>query len=582
MDWLPCDDASSREERSIGEDSCRTYGPNPCAPFPQVHVRLLQRENSQEFFNSCVPKIPCGSTISASFPKEVSPSSSPISPFGFGTTECERHSTDNEEEEEESAHHYRRRSYEISVASSSDTTYDLLNSFTNALSDCLQLTIKEAHVFSSSTQRVGNIALGRFVVMQEGHYCGSADCRNPEDPLEALRQGVLEILRILENLRGQSDSVSEWSQTTNPDFGRADSDAQSLQSEVEDLDFGDFSIDFKDLKIGARLGGGSSGDIHRGTYHMQNVAVKIITLAWDEDDDDDDLTDFSPTELLKTFRQEVSTMRLARHKNLIQFIGACSCWPKLYIVTELMLGNVWETRGPDSYALSNGNAAPNSAGGTSNSVDDDMTRSVQILRDAASGMDFLHRRGVMHRDLKGANLLVDDHGVVKVCDFGLAKSFNPTTTSKPRDSQMFRLDSCPTSCSDEADTMTGAVGTVKWMAPEVFAHKAYDHKADVYSFGIVIWEIVTGEVPYSGLTPRQAANGVVHEGLRPIMPTSIPPKLASLAEQCWDPNPQRRPEFCEIAAVLEELSLELSGSRMKKRSSVFRTVKSRWLFSRGG
>lgn len=600
-------DASARVETSvIGKD---IYG-NNSLPLPQVYVRSLQQEEQRqegvirEDNLSFLPRISGGSKIPASHLKG-SPSSSPISPLDFfSRTDRVSTSTDTDDDEDGDDECPRGgRSYEIMVASSSDTTYDLLNSFSDALCDYLQLTIKEVHVFSSSTHDERISALGHFVVQEERLYRPQGSPTNRDHRLrveDGLKEAVLDILRT-----GKSGGSENFSSTSKAlDLELHESDAELLRCAVDDLNFGDFTIDFKDLEIGARIGGGSSGDIHRGTYHAHTVAIKVINLLGDDENDDIlELRDFTGTELLNMFNREVSTMRAARHKNLLQFIGACSSWPKLYIVTELMLGNVLKSRGPRMVTTS----SPT----TANPVDEDMMKSVQILRDAARGVDYLHRKGIMHRDLKGANLLVDNHGVVKVSDFGLAKNFDAEKAfalidfaSKktwreetkreagseilPRGSPMLSTqlmtvhgDSSVPSCYEEgAEIMTGAIGTVKWMAPEVLLYKPYDHKADVYSFGVVIWEIITREVPYAGLTPRQAANGVVRQGLRPVMPSFVPPKLARLAQQCWHQNPQQRPEFSEIAAVLDEVLFEMIDSSRKKRS-VFRP-KPKWLFSKGG
>lgn len=214
-------------------------------------------------------------------------------------------------------------------------------------------------------------------------------------------------------------------------------------------------------------------------------------------------------------------MRLVRHKNLVQFIGACSNWPKLCIVTELMAGgsvrDVIQGKGTGL----------------------EMPAALKVLRDAARGMDFLHRRGIVHRDLKAANLLIDEHDVVKVCDFGVARLKPAVLTNFV--------------AGNWTAEMTAETGTYRWMAPEVLEHKPYDHKVDVYSFGIMIWEVVTGEVPYAGLTPLQAAIGVVQRNLRPTMPPTASPKLTDLAEACWHQDPVQRPEFSEAVTILEEL-----------------------------
>ncbi|CAM8918728.1 unnamed protein product [Rhodiola kirilowii] len=78
--------------------------------------------------------------------------------------------------------------------------------------------------------------------------------------------------------------------------------------------------------------------------------------------------------------------------------------------------------------------------------------------------------------------------------------------------------------------MTAETRTYRWMAPEVIEHSAYNHKADIFSFGILLWELLTGELPYSQLTPLQAAVGVVQKGLRPAIPKDTHPKLAALLE----------------------------------------------------
>ncbi|GJW04040.1 serine/threonine-protein kinase STY17-like protein, partial [Tanacetum coccineum] len=122
--------------------------------------------------------------------------------------------------------------------------------------------------------------------------------------------------------------------------------------------------------------------------------------------------------------------------------------------------------------------------------------------------------------------------VVKVADFGVAR------------------------VQTQSGVMTAETGTYRWMAPEVIEHKPYDHKADVFSFAIVLWELLTGEVPYSYLTPLQAAVGVVQQGLRPTIPKQTHPKLTELLESCWQHNPTLRPNFTEILDKLKHLAKE--------------------------
>ncbi|XP_039065880.1 serine/threonine-protein kinase STY46-like [Hibiscus syriacus] len=115
--------------------------------------------------------------------------------------------------------------------------------------------------------------------------------------------------------------------------------------------------------------------------------------------------------------------------------------------------------------------------------------------------------------------------------------------------------------------MTAETGTYRRMAPEVIEHKPYDHKADVFSFGIVLWELLTGKIPYEFLTPLQAAVGVVQKGLRPTIPKHTNPKLTELLERCWQQDPSLRPDFAEIIEILQQIAKELGDEAEDRRKS---------------
>ncbi|KAG7037932.1 Serine/threonine-protein kinase STY17 [Cucurbita argyrosperma subsp. argyrosperma] len=149
-------------------------------------------------------------------------------------------------------------------------------------------------------------------------------------------------------------------------------------------------------------------------------------------------------------------------------------------------------------------------------------------------MNYLHQKNIIHRDLKAANLLLDEDGVVKVADFGVAR------------------------VQSQSGVMTAETGTYRWMAPEVIEHKPYDHKADVYSFGIVLWELLTGQLPYDNLTPLQAAMGVIQKGLRPKIPRHANPMIVDLLERCWRQDPSLRPEFSEVTKLLQQALKEIT------------------------
>lgn len=128
---------------------------------------------------------------------------------------------------------------------------------------------------------------------------------------------------------------------------------------------------------------------------------------------------------------------------------------------------------------------------------------LKLAMGIAYGMAYLHSKKppLIHRDLKSANLLVDESYTIKISDFGLCR------------------------VRAYAQTMTGNCGTYQWMAPEILNNSHYTEKADIYSYGIVLWELLSRECPYTKLDGIQVAMAVLNKGARPEIPTNCPPSI---------------------------------------------------------
>lgn len=369
--------------------------------------------------------------------------------------------------------------YEVTIASIDQPK--LLSRLSECLGD-LNLNICEAHAFNTKDR----FALDVFVV--NGWTGGGC---------EELEEVLSERLQELPPPGSISERQSGAMQQLEPEQRVAPEDLEELTT-TQSTD-NDWELDPMELIFAEKIASGAFGDLFRGHYCGQEVAIKILRGV------QDDSVQF------QEFLQEVAIMRKVRHKNVVQFIGACTKKPNLCIVFEYMPGgSVFD------YARKKNGNLP-------------VATILRIALEVARGMDYLHKRKIVHRDLKAANLLLDDTGVVKIADFGVARVL------------------------DGAGVMTAETGTYRWMAPEVIEHSPYGEKADVFSFGIVLWELLTGRVPYSDLTPLQAAVGVVQKGLRPNLPPNCPPPMADIMRLCWQKDPTIRPSFETLKMKLEEL-----------------------------
>jgi len=263
-----------------------------------------------------------------------------------------------------------------------------------------------------------------------------------------------------------------------------------------------FEVDFSDIRLGKQIGSGAFGKVYRAMWRGTEVAVK--TLAYNQMSED----------VLLDFRKEVAVLSSLRHPHVILFMGACTRLPDLCIVTEFLpRGSLWDVLH------------------TQPPVPLEWRHIVKMATDVARGMSYLHsaKPPILHRDLKSANLLVDENFNVKVSDFGLSR------------------------VQAHHYTMTGHCGTYQWMAPEVIASQRYTEKADVYSYGICLWELLTRALPYGELQPMQAAMAVLNQSLRPTIPPNTPPLFSKLVRSCWHQDPEKRPPFDQILTQLRYL-----------------------------
>ncbi|XP_041014469.1 serine/threonine-protein kinase STY46-like isoform X1 [Juglans microcarpa x Juglans regia] len=377
------------------------------------------------------------------------------------------------------------------ITFSSDDKPKLLSQLTSLLAE-MGLNIQEAHAFST----VDGYSLDVFVVDGWPHE----DTKQLKTTLER------EILKIewqaWPNARS-SPPVSELDQTVI----KCESDYLKIPNDGIDV----WEIDPEHLKFGNKIASGSYGNLYKGTYCSQEVAIKVLKQEHVDSD------------MQREFAQEVFIMRKVRHKNVVQFIGACTKPPSLCIVTEFMSGgSVYDYLHKQKGVFK-------------------LPSLVKVAIDVSKGMNYLHENNIIHRDLKAANLLMDENDVVKVGDFGVAR------------------------VKAQSGVMTAETGTYRWMAPEVIEHKPYDHKADVFSFGVVLWELLTGKLPYEYLTPLQAAVGVVQKGLRPTIPKHAHPKLVELLERCWQQDPALRPDFSEVIEILQQTAKEVGDEGEERR-----------------
>ncbi|XP_064949689.1 serine/threonine-protein kinase STY46 isoform X7 [Musa acuminata AAA Group] len=390
-----------------------------------------------------------------------------------------------------SAPPYPRPMHEITFS-----THDkpkLLSLLTSLLAE-LGLNIQEAHAFSTND----GYSLDVFVV--DGWPCEETD------RLKDLLQ------KEIHKMGRQAWSKSH---SSSPQIKNAQSGENFLPDHVQIPTDGTdvWEINFQLLKFGNKVASGSYGDLYRGTYCSQDVAIKVLK------------PERVNVDMQREFAQEVFIMRKVRHKNVVQFIGACTKPPSLCIVTEFMSGgSVYDFLHKQKGVFK-------------------LPALLRVAIDVSKGMNYLHQNNIIHRDLKAANLLMDENEVVKVADFGVAR------------------------VKAGSGVMTAETGTYRWMAPEVIEHKPYDHKADVFSFGIVMWELLTAKLPYEYLTPLQAAVGVVQKGLRPTLPKNTHPKLDELLHKCWQQDPAARPDFSEILEILQLIAKEVEDEYCRKDKS---------------
>uniref|UniRef100_A0A7N5ZX07 Mitogen-activated protein kinase kinase kinase n=1 Tax=Anabas testudineus TaxID=64144 RepID=A0A7N5ZX07_ANATE len=254
-----------------------------------------------------------------------------------------------------------------------------------------------------------------------------------------------------------------------------------------------WEVPFEEISDLQWVGSGAQGAVFLGKFHGEDVAVKKVR-------------DIKET--------EIKHLRKLKHPNIITFKGVCTQAPCYCILMEYCAqGQLYEV-------LRAGRKITPSL-------------LVDWSMGIAGGMNYLHLHKIIHRDLKSPNMLITHDDLVKISDFGTSKEL-----------------------SDKSTKMSFA-GTVAWMAPEVIRNEPVSEKVDIWSFGVVLWEMLTGEIPYKDVDSSAIIWGVGNNSLQLPIPESCPDGFKILLRQCWNCKPRNRPSFRQILLHLDIASADV-------------------------
>uniref|UniRef100_A0A8C7ZG13 non-specific serine/threonine protein kinase n=1 Tax=Oryzias sinensis TaxID=183150 RepID=A0A8C7ZG13_9TELE len=288
-----------------------------------------------------------------------------------------------------------------------------------------------------------------------------------------------------------------------------------------------WEVHSREVQIQKRIGTGSFGTVYKGKWHG-DVAIKILKVK-------------EPTpEQLQAFKNEMQVLRKTRHVNILLFMGYMTK-PNFAIITQWCEGSslyrhlhVSETKF-------------------------DTMRRIDVARQTAQGMDYLHAKNIIHRDLKSNNIFLHEGWTVKIGDFGLA-----TVKARWSGSQQMEQPS----------------GSILWMAPEVIRmqdNNPYTFQSDVYAYGVVLFELMSGTLPYSNINNRDqiifmVGRGYLSPDLSKLYSTS-PKSMKRLIVDCLKFKRDERPLFPQILVSIEQVQDLLPKiERSRSEPSLHRAV----------
>ena len=278
-------------------------------------------------------------------------------------------------------------------------------------------------------------------------------------------------------------------------------------SSLDRLSGSEWVIGLQEVTFQRKIGAGSAGTTYAAEWRGAQVAVKVAGYTGDS---------------MEGWRAEVDALTKLRHPNIVQYLGCVISPPTYCLVLEFC----------DAGDLYRALRFPTPPGLT-----------LRVARAVGAGMAYLHRRSIMHRDLKSSNVLLTTSGGVKLTDFGVAVQVAGTSPGREGGASSPMETSC--------DPLTTETGTYRWMAPEVTRHEGYTKSADVFSYGMLLFELIAHEVPFADRPPLQAAVAIGLQDLRPPLPEDTPVPIATLVRRCWNRRPGLRPKFDEVITTLQ-------------------------------